>query len=385
MNNLQSGSRPFRQAVLLTLLLLGMVTAASVSARPYPAYGPAFASPPGMQPSPPSGYRFRPWQPRPGAHVPAAFPTSQSAAAPVVQGYYRFRPRQPVGAARSRPMDPHHAMMPPRYAPRHRGPVPSRLVTPSPAFFPGRHATVMPPPGFPMASRPANLPPYPWFPGYPRRPVAVPSPAFAHPAFAYPPLPPQTWARVFVAPHVYQQRLFSNGFAPPASGAPVVAPRRAIAVPRPAVVHVPRHGSTMTPGAYRFRPVARPPLAGAGNVYRSPGRSWRFRPVEPAPVAERQMPSMQWHQPTARVVPTRANRVDPLVHEAGGVAAATRTDGRVPRPGHAFLERSRNRTGQVESSAAAVRPGMMQRLPFSGGAPIPVGPQSRWRSARHTV
>jgi hypothetical protein len=385
MNDLQSGSRPVRQAVLLILLLLGMVVAASVSARPFPVYGPALAPPPGMQPSPPPGYRFRPWQPRPGAYAPAAFPTFQPAGAPAFTGHYRFRPWQPARVAQSRPVAPRHAMMPPRFTPRHRGPARSPVVTPPPAYFPGRHAMVVPPPGFPMASRPGYLLPSGYV-GYPRRPGVVPPPAYAHP-----PLPPQMWARAFAPPHVYQQRFFGNGYPPPAARAPIVAPGRAPAVPRPAVVHVPRHGSSMTPGAYRFRPVARPPLAGAHNVYRSHGRSWRFRPMESAPVAERQMPSMQWRQPTARVVPVRVNRAYPMVNDFGGVVVAirgfdaTRAVGMASRPDHVFCERSRNRAGQVELFPAAVHTRMTQRSSPPGGTPIPAGAECIWRPARHPV
>ena len=386
MKDLQSGSRPVRQAVLLTLLLFGMVMAASVSARPAPVYPTALAPQPGMLPPPPPGYRFRPRQPRAGAYAPVVVPTFQPAGAPAFTGHYRFRPRQPARAVPSAPMAPRHAMMPPRFAPRYRGPVPPRLVTPPPGVFPGRHAMVVPPPGFLMVARPAYRPPYPGYAGFPRRPGVVPPPAYAHP-----PLPPQMWAGAFVPPHVYQQRLFSNGFPPPVARAPVVAPGRALAVPRPAVVHVPRHGSSMTPGAYRFRPVARPPLAGAHNIYRSLGRSWRFRPMESAPVAERQMPSMQWRQPTARVVPGRVKNSDPVVHEFGGVSAAPRgnsvirTDARFPRPGHEFLEGFRNRTRQGESPVAARYPGTAQSLPFREGPPNPFGPESRWRFARHPV
>jgi hypothetical protein len=385
MKDLQSGSRPVRQAVLLILLLLGMVVAASVSARPFPVYGLALAPPPGMQPSPPPGYRFRPWQPRPGAYAPAAFPTFQPAGAPAFTGHYRFRPWQPARVAQSGPMAPRHAMMPPRFTPRHRGPARSPVATPPPAYFPGRHAMVVPPPGFPMASRPAYPLP-PGYAGYPRRPGLVPPPAYAHP-----PLPPQMWARAFAPPHVYQQRFFGSGYPPPAARAPNVAPGRALAVPRPAVVHVPRHGSSMTPGAYRFRPVARPPLAGARNVYRSHGRSWRFRPMESAPVAERQMPSLQWRQPTARVVPGRVKLLDPMVHDFGGVSAAPRgnrvirTDARLSRPGHEFVEGFRNRTRQGESPLAVGYPGAAQSSPFREGAPGPDGLESRWRFARHPV
>ena len=386
MKYLRSGSRPVRQAVLLTLLLLGMAMAASVSARPFPVHGTTFAPPQGMLPPPPPGYRFRPWQPRAGAYAPVAFPTARPAGAPAFTGQYRFRPRQPARLVQPAPMAPRHAMMPPRFTPRHWGPVPPRLVAPPPGVFPGRHAVVVPPPGFLMIARPAYRPPYPGYAGYPRRPGVVPPPAYA-----FPPLPPRMWARAFLPPHVYPQRPFNNGFPPPDAGTPMVAPRRALAVPRPAVVHVPRHGSSMTPGAYRFRPVARPPLADAHSIYRSLGRSWRFRPMESAPVAERQMPSMQWRQPAARVAPGRVKGLDSMVHEFGGVSAAPRgnrvihTDGRLSRPEHVFFEGFRNSTGQGESPVAAGHPGTVQRLPFRKGAPGLVGPESRWRFARYRV